>query len=339
MKKIIVCLFISGIACSGIQAQKISVADKKLLIKKEDSLKIYADSMINAVGAGKRFLSDSQFVKTFVRALKMSNSFLYPFDSLATVSRLYPADSSFRIFTWQLKKDDYMYYQKGAIQMRTPDGSLKLYPLFDASMFTGKPLDSVRTRRNWIGALYYRIIQKEFNGKKYYTLLGFDDYTISSNRKWMEVLSFDDQTGEPIFGGQVISFKDDTTKVKPVLNRFDIEYKKEARTLFNYNPEMDMIIYDHLISETEEPEKKETYIPDGDFEGFKWENGQWVHIDKVFNFKLKNGEFPQEATIKDDNGNNDEKKLMEQSEKNIQNAKKKEELEKKTPVKKKPGDQ
>jgi len=155
----------------------------------------------------------------------------------------------------------------------------------------------------------------------------------------MEVLSFDDQTGEPIFGGQVISFKDDTTKVKPVLNRFDIEYKKEARTLFNYNPEMDMIIYDHLISETEEPEKKETYIPDGDFEGFKWENGQWVHIDKVFNFKLKNGEFPQEATIKDDNGNNDEKKLMEQSEKNIQNAKKKEELEKKTPVKKKPGDQ
>jgi len=339
MKKIIVCLFISGIACSGIQAQKISIADKKLLIKKEDSLKIYADSMINAVGAGKRFMSDSQFVKTFVRALKMSNSFLYPFDSLATVSRLYPADSSFRIFTWQLKKDDYMYYQKGAIQMRTPDGSLKLYPLFDASMFTGKPLDSVRTRRNWIGALYYRIIQKEFNGKKYYTLLGFDDYTISSNRKWMEVLSFDDQTGEPIFGGQVISFKDDTTKVKPVLNRFDIEYKKEARTLFNYNPEMDMIIYDHLISETEEPEKKETYIPDGDFEGFKWENGQWVHIDKVFNFKLKNGEFPQEATIKDDNGNNDEKKLMEQSEKNIQTAKKKEELEKKTPVKKKPGDQ
>ena len=339
MKKIIVCLFISGIACSGIQAQKISTADKKLLIKKEDSLKIYADSMINAVGAGKRFLSDSQFVKTFVRALKMSNSFLYPFDSLATVSRLYPADSSFRIFTWQLKKDDYMYYQKGAIQMRTPDGSLKLYPLFDASMFTGKPLDSVRTRRNWIGALYYRIIQKEFNGKKYYTLLGFDDYTISSNRKWMEVLSFDDQTGEPIFGGQVISFKDDTTKVKPVLNRFDIEYKKEARTLFNYNPEMDMIIYDHLISETEEPEKKETYIPDGDFEGFKWENGQSVHIDKVFNFKLKNGEFPQEATIKDDNGNNDEKKLMEQSEKNIQNAKKKEEQEKKTPVKKKPGDQ
>src|SRR5882757_9811815 len=117
-----------------------NASDRKLLIKKEDSLKIYADSMINAEQAGKRFMSDSQFVKTFVRALKTKNSFYYPFDSLETVSILYPDDSSFRIFTWQLKKDDYMYYQKGAIQMHTPDGSLKLLPLFDASMFTAKPV-------------------------------------------------------------------------------------------------------------------------------------------------------------------------------------------------------
>ncbi|MEP7279718.1 MAG: hypothetical protein ABI813_13800 [Bacteroidota bacterium] len=334
-------LFLSvaaNMAAFAANAQKISPASTKIFLHQEDSLKIYADSMINAETAGHRFLSDSQFVKTFVRTLKINNSFAFHFDSLATVSRLYPADSSFRIFTWQLKKDDYMYYQKGAIQMKTSDGSLKLYPLFDASMFTAKPLDSIRTRRNWIGAIYYRIIQKETNGKKYYTLLGFDDYTVSSNRKWMEVLSFDDQTGEPVFGGPLISFKNDTGKVKPILNRFDIEYKKEARTLFNYNPEMDMILYDHLISETEEPGKKETYIPDGDFEGFKWENGQWVHVDKVFNFKLQNGEFPQEATIKDDEGNSDEKKLMQQSEKNIENAKKKEEAEqKKTPPRKKPG--
>lgn len=316
--------------------QRLSAADKKLMIKKEDTLQVFADSMINGETAGKRFLSDSQFVKTFVRTLKTPYSFSYPFEALPTVSKLYPQDSSFRIFTWQLKKDEYMYYQKGAIQMKTPDGSLKLFPLFDASMFTGKPQDSLRTRKNWIGAIYYRIIQKEFNGKKYYTLLGFDDYTVSSNRKWMEVLSFDDN-GEPVFGGQVISFKNDTTKLKPVLNRFDIEYKKEARTLFNYNPEMDMIIYDHLVSESDQPTRKETFIPDGDFEGFRWENGQWVHVDKVFNFKLKEGDVPVEETIKDDAGNINEKRLMDQSEKNIENAKKREEAEKKVPVKKKPG--
>lgn len=326
--------FLISLTTLTASAQKISNTDKKFLAQKEDSLRVLADSMINAQYAGKRFLSDSQFVRTLVRALKTKSSFLYPFETLETISIQYPQDSSFRIFTWQLKKDEYMYYQKGAIQMNTKDGNLKLYPLFDASMFTGKPNDSVRTRNNWIGAIYYKIIQKTHEGKNYYTLLGFDDYNVGSNRKWLEVMHFDEQTGEPVFGGPMITFKDDTAKKKPVYNRFSIEYKKEARTVMNYNPELDMIIYDHLVSETDQPERKESYIPDGDFEGFKWVNGQWVHVEQVFNFKLKDGQFPVEAAIKDAQGVADEKKLMEQSEKNLEKSKKKEE-EKKQPVKKK----
>ena len=310
------------------QAQTLTANDQKQLIKKVDSLKMMADSMINGISPAKRFRSDSNFVRTLVRALKIKNSFSYPFDSLQTISRLYAPDSTFRIFTWQLKKDDYMYIQKGAIQMKTADGNLKLLPLFDASMFTGKPLDSVRTKNNWIGAIYYRIIQKVFNGKNYYTLLGFDDFSVSSNRKWMEVLTFN-ENGEPLFGGPYISFKEDTAKRSDQL-RFNIEYKKEARTTFNYNPELDMIIYDHLISETEEPEKKDTYIPDGDFEGFKWKDGKWVHVDKVFDFKLKDGEAPVENALRDKEGNIDENKLMEQSLKNEQKGKKE---QTKTPVK------
>ncbi|MGZ5255931.1 MAG: hypothetical protein ACXWCT_16095, partial [Flavitalea sp.] len=166
------------------------------MVKREDSLKVFADSMINAVNAPERFRSDSNFIRGLVRALKIKNSFNYPFDSLLTISRLYAPDSSFRIFTWQMKKDEYVFLQKGAIQVRTQDGSLKLFPLFDASMFTGKPLDSVRTAKNWIGAIYYKVVLKEHNGKKYYTLLGFDDFTISSNKKWMEVLTFNNN-GEP----------------------------------------------------------------------------------------------------------------------------------------------
>ena len=203
--------------------------------------------------------------------------------------------------------------------MRTSDGSLKLFPLFDASMFTAKPNDSVRSIKTWIGAIYYKIILKEYNGKKFYTLLGFDDYSVVSNRKWMEILTFG-PSGETVFGGNLITFKDDTARIKPVLSRFSIEYKKEARTTFNYNPEMDLIIYDHLISETEQPERKESYIPDGDFEGFKWENGQWVHVNQVFNFKLKEGEFPQEANLLDADGKVNEKQLQEQSEKNLKKA-------------------
>ena len=314
---LLILTFLSSLLC----AQEITSRDLKELKKKEDSLKLFSDKMINAPEAPERFRADSNFVRGLVRSLKIKNSFYYPFDSLRTISHLYSPDSTFRIFTWQLKKDEYVYLQKGAIQMNTPSGELKLFPLFDFSMYTGKPVDSVRTKDNWIGAIYYRIIMKEHRGKKYYTLLGFDDYAVSSNKKWLEVLTFNQQ-GEPVFGAPVISFKEDTTK-KPVQTRFSMEYKKEANTLLNYDPELDMIVFDHLISETEEPEKKNTYIPDGSYEGFKWKDGLWVHVDKVFDFQLQDGQFPVDDKLRDDQGNIDEKKLEEASQKNIEKANKK----------------
>ena len=287
--------------------------------QQEDSLKKYSFDIVNAANAESRFRADSQFIRSLVRTLKLPYSFAYPFDSLQTISRLYAPDSSFRIFTWQFKKDDMMYLQEGAIQINEPDGSLKLFPLFDASMFTANPLDSIRTRRNWIGAIYYRIILKTYEGKKYYTLLGFDDYSETSNKKWMEVLTFSPE-GQPLFGGPYFSFQDDSVH-KPVQYRFNIEYKKEAGTRFNYDPQMDMVVYDHLIPENNEPQKKDTYVPDGDFEAFQWKNGRWVHVEKeLFTVKLKDGEFPQDAKLLDNQGNANEQQLQAQSEKNIKKS-------------------
>lgn len=331
-----ICLFCLSMGLGQTQAQtSISRSVFKSLQVQEDSLKVLADSLINAESPAVRLRADSQFVRTLVRSLKMKNSFYYPFDSLAAISRLYAPDSTFRIITWQYKKDDLVYLQEGAIQMNQPDGSLKLYPLFDISMFTAKPLDSVRTRRNWIGAIYYRIIEKSYQGINYYTLLGFDDFTRSSNKKWMEVLTFSRSNGEPIFGGPYISFQDDSIP-KRMQYRFNIEYKKDAATRFNYDPQMDMILYDHLVPEGDDPNRKDTYIPDGDFEGFKWKNGMWVHVEKqIFNFKLKDGQFPQEEKMMDEGGAINEQKLQEQSEKNIQKAVEAEKTKTSKPVKQK----
>ena len=103
----------------------------------------YAYDIINAQEPSQRFRADSFFIRMLVRSLKLPNSFYFPFDSLQTISKLYAPDSSFRIFTWQIKKDAYVFFQRGAIQMRTDDGSLKLFPLHDVSMFSKKPYDSV----------------------------------------------------------------------------------------------------------------------------------------------------------------------------------------------------
>ena len=57
-------------------------------------------------------------------------------------------------------------------------------------------------------------------------------------------------------------------------------------------------------------------MPDGDYEGFTWENGQWLHVPKVFTTTLEEGQFPTEKKILNDAGGVDEEILKQQSEKN-----------------------
>jgi hypothetical protein len=328
-------LLIFFVGCSlFVKAQTIPASSLKLLAKQEDSMKVHARNMIMNENASKRFSSDSIFIRSLVRSLKTPFSFYYPFDSINTVSKLYAPDSAFRIFTWQFSRDENQFRQRGAIQMRTTDGSLKLFPLLDMSEFTNAPDDSIRTAQNWIGAIYYGIVEKTYNNKNYYTLIGFDDNNVRSTKKWLEVLSFDDK-GSPVFGGPFFQAFTDSITSKAFKPRFAMEFKKDGRARMNYDREMDMIVYDHLVSETNEPDKKQTMIPDGDYQGYKWTNGKWMYIDKVFDFKLKDGEAPVPAPLKDDKGNSNEQWLMEQSEKNKQKDKPKQQAPAKKPVERK----
>lgn len=313
LQSIIFCLLLTVLSSTGF-SQSLQPPDKKILRVKEDSLRVIAKNMIlDSIIAG-RMRSDSLFIRTLIRSLQVKNSFYYPFDSLLGISKLYAPDSAFRIFSWTLAYDDYYSRQRAAIQMRTKDGSLRLIPLYDFSEFTAKAIDSVRTKDNWIGAVYYNIIKTQHNGKSYYTLFGTDNNSVMSNKKWIEVMTFNSKN-EPVFGGSFFSFQEDSLK-KPTQHRFSIEFKEDARTFVNYDPEMKIILFDHLISDSDEPEKPWTYVPDGDYEGFKWVGGKWVHIDKVFHFKLKDGEAPVEDPLMDIKGNKDENKLKQKSDKN-----------------------
>ena len=304
---------------------KLSNAELKALRAKEDTLRDYSLYLNTDSLTEDRMVSDSIFTRTLVRALQIHNSFYYPFDSVIGISKLYAPDSSFRIFTWNISFNDYYQRQKGAIQMRTNDGSLKLLPLRDFSEFTTKPEDSVRTRGNWIGAVYYNIIKTQYRNKNYYTLFGFDPNGVQSSMKWIDVLSFNDK-GEPLFGGPFFSYEKDSVP-GPTKYRFSIEFKKDTRVLVNYIDELGVILVDHLISETDQPELPFTYVPDGDQEGFKWENGKWMHIDKVFTMKLKDGEAPVGDPLLDSKGNRDEQKLMEKTQKNKAKEKEKDDRE------------
>jgi len=62
-------------------------------------------------------------------------------------------------------------------------------------------------------------------------------------------------------------------------------------------------------SESGEPQKKYTYIPDGDYEGLVWRDGKWIHVQKVFTQQTPEGQEPVPQPIRDAQGNIDESKL------------------------------
>lgn len=302
---LIIFVILSGNFCFS---QKIAPADKKIIQKKEDSLKVFGEQILHGRNAQERFVADSQFTRTFVRALRVKNSFYYPFDSLVTIARVSPADSSFKIFTWQLNINQDVTRQHGAIQMRTADGSLKLFPLIDKTDIIKDQQDTITSNTAWIGALYYKIIEEKAFGKTFYTLLGFDDNNVNSDRKIIEVLTF--ENGQPVFGGSFFNFPSSSAHPK-AMARYIMEYRKNAGPKLSLDPEMNMIILEHLVSETGEVQKKYTYVPDGDYEGLKWKDGKWVYIEKVFNQVTPEGQEPVPHPILDQKGNIDESKLSQ----------------------------
>ena len=287
-------------------AQSFPPADYKQLLKKQDSLKILSDKIVSGINPSDRFRADSVFTKTLVRALKTNHSFNFRLDSLSAISKLYAPDSSFRIITWQMVINDNIIRQHGAIQLKTTDGSLKLFPLIDKSDITQNMSDTIANHFGWMGAVYYKIIGTNYQGRNYYTLLGYDENNIRSNKKIIEILSF--EKGQPVFGARQFSIASGFG-YNNKMARFIMEYKKQASPRLTYDADLSMIVFEHLISESNQPNKKWTLVGDGDYEGFKWIDGRWVYVNKVFNEVTAEGKEPVPMPIRDIQGTIDETKL------------------------------
>jgi len=289
MNKLILISFAFLFTFNEATAQHFSKEEHSLLKSKEDSLQPLSEKIVMALNPADRFTADSFFTKIFVRALKTKNSFDYPFDSLFAISKIYAPDSAFRIYTWQLIIDENKIRQRGAIQMKTADGSLKLIPLIDNSDNILKLQDSIVNNKSWIGAIYYKVLLNKFQDQKVYTLLGYDEGNIRISRKIMDFMHFENE--EPIFGGAYFDYSSDTTHVQYEA-RHVMEFKKEAGPRLTYDNDMKMIIMEHLVSESNEPTKKWTLVGDGDYEGYKWEKGKWNYIQKVFTQVIPEGKAP-----------------------------------------------
>ena len=290
MRKIIFTLLLS---CAGFFAQAQTAADtltpQAQLKTYEDTLALMAFLVVNDSLSENRFGACKKLITTLVAALKTGDSFHYPFERLKSVSILYPPDSTFRVFTWQLyvDKDDYRYY--GAIQLNSPE--LKLFPLIDRSFVVNDAEHDILSPDKWYGALYYNIRQFDTAQGRKYLLLGYDGFTFFNKRKLVDVLTIGPE--KPTFGAPVFVKMDSTMEVPTVSNRLLMEYSAEASCRMNFDETYDMILFDHLLQMGGTYGQGMTMVPDGSYEGYQLENGQWHWVEKVWTDVMEEAPRPE----------------------------------------------
>lgn len=254
----------------------------------EDSLILTADSMYSAGLPEMRQDFALVFIRQLKGALSLPGSYSYGFDSLARVINILPApDGAFRIFNWATAPTEITRRYYGAIQL--PGESLKLYGLVDYSTEIGKAAeDTILTNGRWYGALYYRIMPLAGTPGAY-TLFGLNSASPLSNKKVLDVLTLTPQG--PRFGAPIFGIRSQATRGR--VARFILEYKKEVQASMNWDERLGAIYYDRLMSPSGDEGRKYTFVPSGQYDGFRWNGNEWTLVrDVVPVLNLKDGDLP-----------------------------------------------
>jgi hypothetical protein len=274
MKKLSILLLLSVVFPALTFAQH---SDESIHILKlqhyQDTLIDIGNHLINDGTEIERQNANAEFIKTFVKALRVPNSFNFKFDSLKAIHIINAPDNRFRIFTWYLQYDDGSYRYYGTVQMNTGD-KLVMFPLEDYSPLMKNPEDSVSSNTKWYGALYYKIVPVYSEKNPYYVLLGWKGNTVKSTKKVIDVITF--RNDKPVFGHSVF---DGNGKVR---KRVVFEYTRQASMLLNYLPDEHLIVFDHLAP----PDKRQKdhfdqYGPDLSYDGYRFKEGRWEYVENL----------------------------------------------------------
>lgn len=241
----------------------------------QHSLAFYNDVMVNASDGRHRVEAAKVFTQSFLQELRKSGSYQQSFSELKWISAKADADHSFRIFTWQVEDEKGKFQQFGAIQKK--DGTV--YELKDKAQYEADMEYAVLDADQWLGALYYNIVETRTEKGKAWLLFGYDGGDGKNRLKLVDVLSFDG-TGKPVFGAELFLISDG--KRPDAKTRVGLRYSTLANVNFNYNAAEEMIIHDYVVARMGiDPEGNAALVPDGTYTGYKWDGRYWKKIEQL----------------------------------------------------------
>jgi len=259
------CIVLMILTAGGLNAQEPEYLE---LIKAENQLRaLFLELYSDSVPDPEPVLAEIQSIMP--AALEMEGAMEYPWSRLDRIGVKTSEDKKVRVFTWHVEDDPDHYRYFGYIQVALKRGKTGIYPLVD----NFKPQRSVynleQSTENWYGKLYYSIVTKSVKRKTWYTLMGMDFNDSRSNLKFVEVLVI--HRNKPRFEKQV--FFNGRDKVDRVV----LEYSDQVAITVRYDPNLDLIAYDHLVPlHPIYQNNYEFYGPDGSFGGLEFSSGTWI---------------------------------------------------------------
>ena len=206
-------------------------------------------------------------IKTDLRALLDKNDALTSDFSGLQMTRVDAPDGAFRLFTWNLPRNDGHHDFEGFLLTRTSKGQA-LFELRDMTAKIPSPEVPELGPDRWYGALYYEAIPVRKGGRTLYTLLGWKGHSKAETRKVIDILSF--KAGKPRFGAPVFG----KGKLRSMRKVFG--YAFQATMTLRYDPAVEGIVLDHLSpSRADLKDQWAFYGPDMTHDAYFWHKGEW----------------------------------------------------------------
>ncbi|MFZ1703194.1 MAG: hypothetical protein WAT79_02545 [Saprospiraceae bacterium] len=258
------------------------------LLTLEQDLAFHADVMMSAQNSKHRIKAAKDFQTLFEKTLSIESSYFYPFDSLIWISKKQPKDNTFRIFTWIVDNGNGQFDHIGFIQL--PTG--KIFTLKDHLKDSEDWEYSINSNENWMGAMYYSLLEDVIDGKKQYLLFGFHRFDVHENIKLLDVLSFDKQEN-PLFGKEIFERKNKDAR-STIKTRIVLKYSADSYVGLHFNDGLNLIVHDHLITKANlATNRGMTLVSDGSLVGYEKNKNYWTYIDKLYTQILDEAPRPQ----------------------------------------------
>lgn len=253
-------------------------------------LSFYGDVMVHASQPDNRKRASAEFHRLFSQYLKTPESKYSALTNLPWVTVIAPADSTFRIITWQVEEEVQKYSYYGFIQhlkADQPPSELKDARSLNAEFGTFD-------QNTWYGAIYYGVQSFQTqSGSDAYMVVGFNAGDEQVNHRVADILTLDEmmvKLGMPVF------VNDSLQETK---DRIILTYSDAGSATMRFDREKELLIYDHVI-----PINSPTgllLVADGSYHGYKNDKGMWHFIDSVFNVIMEEppGGRPPETTKRD----------------------------------------